>query len=74
MRLLISKVYDASKSNDLTYYVVLKEDTFDTRDKFFHFLSSYETLGFNERLPIFIKFLPERVMEKANLENEIVLN
>jgi hypothetical protein len=71
---LISKLFNASRPNDLTYYIVLNDDNIENRGKFFEFLSQYETLGFQEKVPICIKFLPVRVLEKSGLKDEIILN
>ncbi len=71
---LIEKVFNVSGSNDLTYYVVLKNDNTKNRMTFFDFISHYETLGFSDKMPITVKFLPKRVLEKSNLKDEIALS
>ncbi|MNR58617.1 hypothetical protein D3C85_1796590 [compost metagenome] len=70
----ILKAYNVSGSTDLTYYIALEKDTTTNRMKFFEFISRYETLGLYDKLPITIKFLPKRVLEKSQLKNEVILN
>lgn len=71
---LIVKAFTVETNFNLQYYIVLKRDTRQNRDKFFDFLYAYEILGIKEKLPIVINFLPKRVMESSGLQNEIDLN
>jgi len=71
---LILKAFQQEQQNQLIYFIVLKNDTPDNRDVFFEFLYLYDELGIQDNLPVMIKFLPERVMDKANLKDEVILN
>ncbi|MEJ2905097.1 hypothetical protein WAE58_21810 [Pedobacter panaciterrae] len=71
---LIKKAFQVDQNNKVVYYIVLNEDNTVNRNVFFEFLSLYDELGISDNLPILIKFLPERVMEKANLKDELLLN
>jgi hypothetical protein len=70
----IIKAFQVDQKNKLVYYVVLKEDKSEIREEFFEFLSVLDEFGIMENIPVMIKFLPERVMDKANLKNELKLN
>lgn len=71
---LIDKVYETSVQNSLMYYVVLKEDTMENRAVFFKFLDAYEGLEIDQNISIRFQFVPQRVLDKITLENEIALN
>ena len=71
---LITKAFQVDQSNRFVYYVVLKEDNTEHRDVFFNFLSFYDEIGIQDNIPVMIKFLPERVMDKAGLKDEVSLN
>lgn len=71
---LITKAYQVEQDNKLIYHIVLKNDNSKTRDVFFNFLSLYDEIGISANLSVIIRFLPERVMEKANLKDELILN
>jgi hypothetical protein len=71
---LIERAFKVDSTDTLTYYIVLKEDTSDNRDIFLSFLSGYELLGIEAQLPIIIRFLPKRVLDKSGLKDEILFN
>ncbi|PTS92669.1 hypothetical protein DBR11_26500, partial [Pedobacter sp. HMWF019] len=70
----ILKAFYLDEQSKLIYYVVLKNDIPSVREEFFDFLTIYDELKIYDKLPVMIKFLPERVMDKANLKGEIILN
>ena len=71
---LIKKAFQVEQDNKIIYYVVLNEDNSESRNVFFEFLTLYDELGITDSLSILIRFLPERVMNDANLKNELILN
>ncbi len=71
---LLIKAFQVDQQSKLIYYIVLKEDNTSNRDVFFEFLSILDDIGISEGLPVLIKFLPERVMDKVQLKDELVFN
>lgn len=68
----INKAFEVEAEGQLVYYICLKNDCFEARDPYFEFIEVYEELGLKSRLPLTIKFVPERVLHKVELE-ELVL-
>jgi hypothetical protein len=70
---LIRKAYKPN-SQSLQYYIVLKEDDFTAREKFFKFLEHYEGLEFAQQFPVMFQFIPKTAIGKIDSKNEVRLN
>jgi hypothetical protein len=70
---LIEKAYRMN-SHSLEYFIVLKEDDFTAREKFFKFLEHYEGLEFAQQFPVMFQFMPATAIGKIDSKNEVRLN
>lgn len=69
---LVQAAFIGDTQKGLMYYVVLKDDTTEHREKFFDFLDEYEYLGIDSLLPIHFQFLPEQANDHFKEEQKIV--
>nr|WP_276900288.1 hypothetical protein [Pedobacter kyonggii] len=64
----IIKAFSVSVDAQMVYYICLANDSTEAREPFFEFLEFYEDLGIKNSLPLHFKFVPERVLDKVDLE------
>lgn len=69
----IIKAYHIDSTECLKYYIILKDDSLETRENFFEFLDHYESLGIDHKLPIQFLFLPKQAIETLESAKEVVL-
>jgi hypothetical protein len=71
---IILNAYRAKKDYPLSYYIILKEDTTQNREKFFQFLDNYGFLDIDRYIPITFSFLPVEAAGLPELNEPIVLD
>jgi hypothetical protein len=64
----INKAFHVEADAQLVYYICIKDDKTENREPYFEFIEFYEELGLKNRLPLYIKFVPERVLHRVELE------
>lgn len=70
-----SIIYKAFKTkenqDDLHYSIVLKDDTINNRTKLFSFLDNFDLIEISQKHPIYFQFIPRKLIDKINYNEEI---
>ena len=69
---LIDKAFKTkANQNDLHYSIVLKNDNLDNRNKLFSFLDNFDLMDISQKHPIYFQFIPKKLIDKINYNEEI---
>jgi hypothetical protein len=71
---IINHAYRAVEDHAIHYFIILKEDNFENRDRLFSLLEIYEQWGVSHKLPIYIQFLPKNAIGRVTKAEEIQLD
>jgi len=70
---LIQEVLKTKSDSDLHYCIVLREDTFENRNKVFSILDIYDGIEFSSLFPVEFQFIPADLVSKIEFTEKITL-
>lgn len=71
INLIKSAFIKINRSSNIFYGIVLNEDSFENRERVFHFLNFYTTLDLSEKVPVYFQIIPPHLENKFSGETFI---